>query len=280
MRLGQIKWQNEPTAAIFEGGLARPIHDHSLFDLLRRAEMEGVPLTALAQQQASSHTVEAQPIIPIQPREVWACGCTYQTSSSFRDGESGQKEGFYDYVYRHPRPEIFMKGTSRVCVGPGQAIGVRADSHFTAPEPELALLIGSKGRILAYTLGNDVSAWDIERENPLYLTQSKVFSACCSLGPTFVTVDQVPDPYALEITCHVRRREQLLFSGSFSTSMMNRKLEALLEYLLRSNPVPSGSLLLTGTGLIVPQQAALAPGDTVTIRCEAIGELENTVARV
>src|SRR5258708_22758528 len=120
---------------------------------------------------------------PIHPSEVWACGCTYEMSASFRDAEHGSREGMYAYVYREARPEIFFKGTARVCVGPGQPIGIRVDSRFTAPEPELALILGSHGRIVGYTLANDVSAWDIERENALYLPQSKVYTACCALGP-------------------------------------------------------------------------------------------------
>jgi len=167
-----------------------------------------------------------------------------------------------------------------VCVGPGQPIGIRPDSRFTAPEPELALVLGSKGRILGYTLANDVSAWDIERENPLYLPQSKVYANCCSLGPVMVTTDQLPDPYRLEMTCVIARQAATLFSGGVSTERLHRRFETLVEYLLRANPVPAGAVLLTGTGIIVTQEAALAPGDTVTIRIPEIGELSNPVVMV
>lgn len=280
MRLGQIRWHNEPVAAIFEGRLARPIPDHTLYDLLRRAEAEKRPLAELAAEQASTHRGEIAPIIPISPREVWACGCTYASSAAFRDAEHGTREGFYAYVHRQPRPEIFFKGTSRVCVGPGQAIGIRADSKFTAPEPELAVLLGSKGAVLGYLLANDVSAWDIERENPLYLPQSKVYSACCSLGPVIVTPEELTDPYHIEITCTITRGGQTRFAGSVSTSRLARKIEVLVEYLTRSNPVPSGSVLLTGTGIIVTENDALQPGDVVTISAPEIGELSNPAAIV
>ena len=203
--------------------------------------------------------------MPIHPAEVWACGCTYETSASFRDAEHGTREGMYAYVYRNARPEIFFKGTARVCVGPGQAIGIRADSKFTAPEPELAVVLGSSGDIVGYTLANDVSAWDIERENALYLPQSKMYTACCALGPVIVTADELPDPYNLEMTCTITRGGATLFVGSVSTSRLHRKIETLIEYLLRANPVPAGSVLLTGTGIIVTEEAALAPGDMVTI---------------
>jgi 2-dehydro-3-deoxy-D-arabinonate dehydratase len=201
-------------------------------------------------------------------------------SASFRDGEHGTREGFYFYVYREPRPEIFFKGTARVCVGPNRAIGVRVDSKFTAPEPELAVVLGAKGKILGYTIANDVSAWDIERENPLYLPQSKVYTACCALGPVMVTPDEIPDPYALNMTCTIQRGDKTIFEGSVSTSKLHRKIESLIEYLLRANPVPSGSVLLTGTGIIVKEEHALAPGDVVSIAAAPIGVLTNPVAIV
>src|SRR5712692_9205620 len=218
MRLGQIRHEGRPVAAIFEDGLARPIPAHTLCDLIRRSEAESVPLPALAASLASRHPEPAAPLIPIHPVEVWACGCTYETSASFRDAEHGTREGMYAYVYRNDRPEIFFKGTARVCVGPGQPIGLRADSKFTAPEPELALILGSHGRILGYTLANDVSAWDIERENALYLPQSKVYTACCALGPVIVTPDELTDPYNLDMTCVITRKGGKTFEGSTSTA--------------------------------------------------------------
>jgi len=275
MRLGQIRWNNQITAAVFDERGARPIPEYTLQGLLERAEKENVPLGPLAQRQAAAHAEDAPPIIPIHPKEVWACGCTYEMSASFRDAEHGTREGFYAYVYREARPEIFFKGTARVCVGPGKEIGIRSDSKFTAPEPELAVVLGTKGKVIGYTIANDVSAWDIERENPLYLPQSKVYTACCSLGPVIVTADELTDPYNLEMTCTIRRGGQTLFSGETSTAKLGRKIETLIEYLYRANPVPSGSVLLTGTGIIVKEDAALQPGDICTISVKGIGELSN-----
>lgn len=280
MRLGQIKWRDAVTAAIFEGNTARPIPSHSMRDLIRRSEVEGLPLEQLASGMASPHREPAIPLIPIHPHEVWACGCTYESSATFRDGEQGTREGFYAQVHRNPRPEIFFKGTRRMCVGPGETIGIRSDSKFTAPEPELAVVLGSKGRILAYTLANDVSAWDIERENPLYLPQSKLYTGCCALGPVLVTADELSNPYNLEMSCMIRRGESVLFSGATSTSRLTRKIEDLVAYLMRANPVPSSSVMLTGTGIIVTEEAALAPGDVVSIRIPEIGEMTNTAAIV
>lgn len=280
MQLGQIKWNNQVMAAIFDAAGARPIPDHTLQELITRSEVEKIPLQELALQQATTHHVQTPPIIPIHPKEVWACGCTYQTSAEFRDGEHGTREGFYAHVHKADRPEIFFKGTARVCVGLNKNIGIRQDSKFTAPEPELAVLLGKNGQILGYTLANDVSAWDIERENPLYLPQSKVYTGCCALGPVFVTPDQLPDPYNLEITCAVTRGEETIFTGSVSTSRLARKIEYLVGYLLRSNPVPSGSVLLTGTGIIVKEDAALQPGDVVIISTPQIGELRNSAVLI
>src|SRR5579872_6926328 len=216
MRLGQIKHEGRTVAAVFEEGLARPIYTHTLLDLIKRSEAESVPLPDLARSLAGRRGEEAVPLVPIHPVEVWACGCTYETSASFRDAEQGTREGMYAHVYRSDRPEIFFKGTARVCVGPGQPIGIRSDSKFTAPEPELAAILGSRGSILGFTLANDVSAWDIERENPLYLPQSKVYSACCALGPVIVTVDELSDPYKLDMTCSVTRGGATRFHGSVS----------------------------------------------------------------
>jgi 2-dehydro-3-deoxy-D-arabinonate dehydratase len=280
MQLGQIKWNGATTAAIFNGSAARPIPDYTLLDLIGRAEKEGEGLSELAGRLATRQAVLAEPLIPLQPREVWGCGCTYETSASFRDAEHGTREGFYAHVYKAPRPEIFFKGTARVCVGPGQPIGIRGDSKFTAPEPELALVLGAKGKILGYTLANDVSAWDIERENPLYLPQSKTYSACCSLGPVMVTVDEIADARALHMTCSIRRGDVEIFAGETPIARLGRSFETLVEYLLRSNPVPAGSVVLTGTGIIVKEDAALEAGDVVTIRVAEIGELANTCAVV
>jgi 2-dehydro-3-deoxy-D-arabinonate dehydratase len=280
MRLGQIRWNNDITAAVFENGLARPIPGYTLQGLIERSEKENIPLTELAARRAASHSESISPIIPVHPREVWACGCTYETSASFRDAEHGTREGFYAYVYREPRPEIFFKGTARVCVGPNKPIGIRSDSKFTAPEPEMAVVLGHRGAVLGYTVANDVSAWDIERENPLYLPQSKVYTACCALGPVIVTPDEIGDPYNLEVTCTIKRGDDTIFSGSTSTAKLHRKIEELIQYLYRANQVPSGSVLCTGTGIIVKEDAALQPGDVCSVSIQGIGELSNPCAIV
>ena len=278
MHLGQIKLNGAVVAAVFEGKQARPVPAHTTLDLIRRSQAQDEPLPKLAASLASRHAEDLPPELPVLAPEVWGCGCTYESSASFRDAEHGTREGMYAYVYREPRPEIFFKGTCRICVAAGQPIGIRPDSRFTATEPELAFVLGRKGRIVGYTLANDVSAWDIERENALYLPQSKFYDASCALGPTILTADALPDPYNLEISCTITRDGKELYAGSTSTSKLHRRLEELIEYLTRANRVPAGTVVLTGTGIIVPQEAALAPGDVVTIRIPEIGELSNPVA--
>jgi 2-dehydro-3-deoxy-D-arabinonate dehydratase len=271
MRFGQIHHDGAICAAIFEDGKARPIPGVTALQLLLKPELASKAGAPLDQWQAT---------VPIHPPEVWGCGCTYETSASFRDAEHGTREGMYAYVYTQPRPEVFFKGTARVCTGPGEPIGIRCDSQFTAPEPELALVLGEGGRIAGFTLANDVSAWDIERENALYLTQSKVYDQCCALGPVIVTADEIGDVRKLEMTCRITRDGGERFAGSIPISKLHRKLETLVEYLRRANSVPDGTVLLTGTGIIVTKEAALAPGDVVTITVPGIGELSNPAAVV
>jgi 2-dehydro-3-deoxy-D-arabinonate dehydratase len=279
MKLTKIKWEGKVTAAVCdsENNEIFPVPNYSLMALIERSEVEHIPIADLARKLASAHPIDEPPQTPLTPKEVWACGCTYKASSSFRDAEHGTREGFYAQVNTAPRPEIFFKGNARVCVGPGEPIGMRSDSKFTAPEPELAVILGSKGSIVGYTLANDVSAWDIERENPLYLPQSKVYDKCCSLGPVIVTPDELTDPYNLEMTCSITRGAETVFSGATNTSNLDRKIEELIEYLLRANSVPRGSVLLTGTGIIVTEESRLLPGDVCTIEVPEIGVLSNPV---
>lgn len=218
--------------------------------------------------------------LPLLPAEVWAAGVTYKRSAEFRSNEVNEtQETIYDRAYCGARPEIFFKGGVTRCVGPNQPIGIRRDSKFTAPEPELALVLGHRGEIVAYTIANDVSAWDIERDNPLYLPQSKIFRGACALGPSIVTPDELPNPYEVDIHCRIVRATRTIFDESSNTSRLKRTFEELIEYLLRDNPVPGASVLCTGTGVIVPQECALEEGDLVEIEIPPIGVLRNPVKR-
>lgn len=215
---------------------------------------------------------------PIDSPEVWGCGVTYKRSADMRDDDSEQD--IYSRVYHADRPEIFFKATPPRCVGPNGYIGIRSDSTLTAAEPELAYILGMDGEILGYTLCNDVSAWDIERDNPLYLPQSKVYAGCCALGPMFVTPSEVDDPYNLQMKCTILRDEKELYVGEVNTSQINWKFEQLSEFLMRDNPIPFGTVVTTGTGIIVPNDLPLAPRDIVKIEIDGFGTLSNPVKQL
>jgi 2-dehydro-3-deoxy-D-arabinonate dehydratase len=214
--------------------------------------------------------------LPVTPAEVWGAGVTYKRSADFREEGSG----IYDRVYDATRPELFFKATAARCVAHGRAVGRRRDSTFTASEPEMAIVVSAGGTILGFTLANDVSAWDIERDNPLYLPQSKCYAGCFSMGPVIVTADAVADPLALTLTCSVDRGGRQVFSGSASTSQLKRPPAELVDWLRRSNPIPDGTVLSTGTGIIQPMDVGLEEGDVVSISCPEIGTLTNPVAWV
>lgn len=214
--------------------------------------------------------------MPVAPPEVWGAGVTYRRSADFRE----EGTGIYDRVYVADRPELFFKATASRCAGPGEPIGRRSDSSFTAAEPELAVVLGRSGRVLGYTLANDVSAWDIERDNPLYLPQSKVYRGCFAFGPAIVTADEIPDPRALTLRCRVLRAGREVFAGEACVGQLKRTIEEIVGFLLRSNPIPTGTILSTGTGIIQPLETGLEPEDEVVISCEALGELRNRVETV
>jgi 2-dehydro-3-deoxy-D-arabinonate dehydratase len=214
-------------------------------------------------------------LMPIDPPEVWAAGVTYERSRQARVKES--ELDVYSRVYHAARPELFFKDAAcRRTVGPGAMIGVRSDGLWTVPEPELALVVGKGGRIVGATAANDVTARNIEAENPLYLPQAKIFACACSIGPAVLTHDEWPESF--EITCRILDANgTVVWADETSTSSMKRTFEELVSWLVRDNPVPAGSVLLTGTGLVPPDDVALAPAQRVEISVTGIGTLVNTV---
>ncbi|MHB1390533.1 MAG: fumarylacetoacetate hydrolase family protein [Thermoleophilia bacterium] len=223
-------------------------------------------------------------LLPLSPPEVWGFGVTYQRSAEARDADVAKtmdsNTSIYDRVYHSERPECFFKATAPRCVGPYGVIGIRSDSALTATEPELAYVLGVNREIVGYTICNDVSAWDLERDNPLYLPQSKIFTGCCALGPAITLAAGGPDPYALEISCRIIRDGQVIYTDSTSSGQIGRKFEELNEYLYRDNPIPPGTVVSTGTGIMVPNEFALADGDTVQIEIEGIGVLSNVARKL
>ncbi len=218
--------------------------------------------------------------VPLRIPEAWGAGVTYARSAEFRDADMEAPTGIYDEVYLADRPELFYKGDYRHAVGHGEPVTVRSDSEFTAPEPELALVLGSDGQILAYTLCNDNSAWDIERANPLYLPQSKVFYGCIAIGPVLVTPDDMGDPREGTLRARILRGGNEIFAGEVRLDQIRRKFSDLTAYLTRNNPLHAGAILTTGTGIIVEEDSAVADGDTVEISHPVIGTLRNPVIKL
>jgi 2-dehydro-3-deoxy-D-arabinonate dehydratase len=218
------------------------------------------------------------PLAPIGSQEVWAAGVTYFRSRTARMEESKDAGGgdFYDRVYGADRPELFFKATARRVVGPGEFVRVRQDSQWSVPEPELALVVNARGTIVGYTIGNDMSARDIEGENPLYLPQAKVYLESCALGPC-VLVSPAPLPTDTRIEVSVSRDGGEAFRGATSLSEMRRAPEELVNFLYRENSFPDGCVLLTGTGVVPPDAFTLRSGDRVRITIPPIGMLENPV---
>jgi 2-dehydro-3-deoxy-D-arabinonate dehydratase len=228
-----------------------------------------------------AETLELPPplelLTPIVPPETWAAGVTYERSRDARVDESRvEARDVYSLVYEAERPELFLKDAQgRRTVGPGATIGVRADADWTVPEPELALVLDEGGDLLGATIGNDVTARDVEGANPLYLPQAKVFAGACALGPAILLVDDWTQPFEIELRLFADG--EVVYEASTSTSRMRRSFEELAAWLVRDNPLPAGSVLLTGTGLVPPDDVALVPGQQVEIRIPGIGTLANPV---
>lgn len=218
-------------------------------------------------------------LAPIDDQEVWGAGVTYERSKVARQEESETGGSFYDQVYRADRPELFFKATPSRVVGPGKAIRVRTDTKWCVPEPELALVLSPDLRLVGFTVGNDVSARDIEGRNPLYLPQAKVYDACCGLGPVITTADAMPPSKEIGIDLRIERKGSVAFEGRTSIARMARSFAELIGWLGRDNIFPTGVVLLTGTGIVPPDEFSLEAGDLVHITIDGIGTLTNPVMR-
>jgi 2-dehydro-3-deoxy-D-arabinonate dehydratase len=214
---------------------------------------------------------------PIDSQEVWGAGVTYRRSREARENESAGAAQFYNLVCSAPRPELFFKAMPCRVVGPGGPLHVRSDSRWTVPEPELALVVSPRMKIVGFTIGNDMSARDIEGENPLYLPQAKTYRGSCALGPAIALPEAMPSRQEIAIQLTIERCERQVFSGDTSVSRMHRTFEELIDWLGRECDFPSGVILLTGTGIVPPDDFSLQPGDRVHISVSGIGCLTNEV---
>ncbi len=268
-----------------DGGNIHPLAIAGGPATIQEALQLGSDELVLAAQAATSHagsgvaldTVTLLP--PLDTQEVWASGVTYLRSRDARMEESSQKD-VYDLVYDAERPEIFLKATPNRVSGPGGTVAVRGDSTWDVPEPELVLAVNSRGEIVGYSIGNDVSSRSIEGENPLYLPQAKMYSHCAGLGPWISLASDIPNPNDLAIQLVIERDGGLHFDGETSTNQIHRPFEQLVSYLFRHNSFPDGVFLMTGTGIIPPAEFTLEDGDVVRITIDGIGTLHNPVVRL
>ena len=217
---------------------------------------------------------------PVEQQEVWAVGVTYLRSKSARMEESEFSASAYDRVYDAPRPELFFKSQGYKVVGAGGAVGIRADAKWNVPEPELTLVFNSRAQLVGYTVGNDMSSRDIEGENLLYLPQAKTYRASCALGPFIRVGVSEEEARTWSIQLEILRAEAAVFSGETQVSNIKRSFDELAGWLHRSQEFRHGVALLTGTGIVPPNEFTLAAGDRVWIRIDGIGVLENSVAVV
>lgn len=228
---------------------------------------------------------ELQLLTPVVAPEVWAAGVTYFKSRQARNYETtdGGIQGlqtFYDKVYEAERPEIFLKSTEARTIGPNEHLNIRSDSNWQIPEPEVGLVIDKEGTILGYTIGNDMSSRDIEGENPLYLPQAKIWKNSCSVGPAIVLAETVLDPYNFEISMSIYRDGKKIVDEFANTNQLKRRYDELVSFLTRDNLIFDGTVLLTGTCAVPPNDFTLQDGDRIEIEVSGIGVLVNPVKQL
>lgn len=266
---------NAGTIIEHKGGQSLIPH-HDWDELFRQDDLQ-----SYLEQQLNSTDVanrNAAPISPVSGQEIWAAGVTYFRSRDARMSESEQAGGgdFYDRVYAAERPELFYKGSARTVAHPQGSVYIRADSAWNVPEPELVLAIDNSGRIFGYTIGNDMSSRDIEGENPLYLPQAKIYNGSSSLGPGILISNSTPDS-STKICMEIVREDVAIFNGITTVGELKRTPQDLVRYLCRHNSFPHGCFLMTGTGIVPPDNFTLQANDHIAITIESIGTLTNTV---
>ncbi len=262
-----------------QAGRFNPVEETSLDELLAREDLISYLESLLTAGATAAGALRAQDLlVPIGSQEVWAAGVTYLRSRAARMAESKDAGGgdFYDRVYAAERPELFFKSHPQKVVGPGAAVGLRSDATWSVPEPELVLVIDPGGRIVGYTIGNDMSSRDIEGQNPLYLPQAKIYNRSCAMGPgILVTREVLPDSTRISIS--IERGGAAAFAGETTLAQMKRKPQELVDYLYRDQTFPVGCFLFTGTGIVPPDSFTLERGDLIRIGIDGIGMLVNQV---
>ena len=223
---------------------------------------------------------DAKLLVPLEQQEVWAAGVTYSRSKKARKIESDFSAVAYDRVYSADRPQIFFKSIPEKVVATDEPIGIRSDSNWNVPEPELVLVMNSSGKIVGYTIGNDMSSRDIEGENLLYQPQAKIYNRSCSIGPWIIIGVNEEEARQWIISIKIKRNGKLIYQDEISVSQIKRSFTELVEYLFRSQAFHQGVVLLTGTGVVPDDNFSLQPRDKITINITGIGTLENQVVQV
>jgi 2-dehydro-3-deoxy-D-arabinonate dehydratase len=245
-------------------------NDNPVAELSRIAK-QNLPRMALQQVQLCA---------PVERQEVWAAGVTYLRSKTARMEESDFSATAYDKVYAAERPELFFKSLAEKVVATGQPVGIRRDAKWNVPEPELALVLNSRGQVAGYTIGNDMSSRDIEGENLLYLPQAKIYTGSCALGPWIQVGETETEAREWKIKIEIQRNGEKVFAGETSVGQIKRRFEELAGFLFRSQSFPHGAVLLTGTGIVPADTFTLREQDEIKIEITGIGWLRNTVMLV
>lgn len=268
--------QDSPVVDLTARTGARSIQDwagslspHQAADSARRIWTEGV-----RSQLADGHLVG-----PLTVDEVWGAGVTYERSRLARREETSAQDALYDHVYDARRPELFFKTPGGRVALPGTPMGLRRDAGWHVPEPELTVIIRQTGEIFGYTLGNDLTARDIEAENPLYLPQAKMFHNSAAMGPAVALANGL-DPLQMTLELSVRRRGDVIFTGKEPVARLRRSIEELVAWLKAEWPLAPWTALMTGTGIVPPDAFQLEDGDEVSISAREIGTLTNTVRTI
>jgi 2-dehydro-3-deoxy-D-arabinonate dehydratase len=277
MRLCKVRLTSNEIAAGWIDGQQVRILRGNLADLLHAAAPAQAVQRAVDPGKTTIPLDQAKLLAPLDQQEVWAAGVTYKRSQEARERESAGAARFYDLVYSAPRPELFFKAPAYRVSHPGEPVNIRRDSKWNVPEPELALVISPQLKLVGFTVGNDMSSRDIEGENPLYLPQAKFYDHACAIGPSITLADAMPKPDDTTIRLVIERAGKGVFDGSTKVSAMKRTFQELIDWLGKETGFPHGAILLTGTGVVPPDDFTLAAGDVVHIDIAGIGRLTNPV---
>lgn len=286
MRIAKIKLpEGEIRLAIVEDETVRLLdlgqveNCRNLSDLVYSSDPRGLARFLIEREvEPLSHSAVTF-LAPIDRQEVWAAGVTYKRSQVARMEESKSGASHYDKVYTAPRPELFFKATPSRVSGPGMPLRIRQDTVWSVPEPELALVISPSLKLVGYTIGNDMSARDIEGENPLYLPQAKLYNECCGLGPWILVPEGPLNRAETKIKIDITRKNANVFHGETDVDQMARTFEDLISWLGKDNSFPHGAFMLTGTGIVPPDEFSLQKGDSVSITINGIGTLTNPIVQ-